>query len=88
MDRGKDGAAFALFPTIPGTLDPTTCSCYQHIGQHCAAYYAGCILTSRPATDAEAADLLAELRTIGYNPMVVKRATPAMRAARLAALKL
>lgn len=77
--KGNDNDIFALFPFIPAT--DTCVTCYQHVGQHCAAHYTGCIAQSRPATAEEAAPLLAELRKIGYNPRVIKRAGHAMRQA-------
>ena len=77
--KGNDNDIFALFPFIPAT--DTCVTCYQHVGQHCAADYTGCIAQSRPATAEEAAPLLAELRKIGYNPRVIKLAGHAMRQA-------
>jgi hypothetical protein len=68
----KEDNVFALFPEeLAG--DPDLCSCYQHIGQHCAAYYYGCIRQSRPAKPEEYADLAEELRRIGYNLDIRKR---------------
>ena len=53
----------ALFPTIPGTNDPFTCTCYAHIGQHGSASEAYAAM--RPAAKpSEYADLMAELRGI------------------------
>jgi hypothetical protein len=47
---------------------------YQHIGQHGEAQYGHCLTVTRPATEAEAAPLLAELRRVGYDDLhVVKR---------------
>jgi hypothetical protein len=80
--KGNDADVFALFPTLPADDAGYLCTSYQQIGQHSSANYQLCIGKSRPATEAEAADLLAELRTIGYNPRVYQRATPAMRRAR------
>lgn len=64
-DRSGDfkGQVTAFFPTLPGDPDPWTCTCYAHVGQHGSAsvdYYR----TTRAATEAESADLLAELRRI------------------------
>jgi len=82
-----DNIVFALFPEIPGTNDPLTCSCYEHIGQHHSAHYDLCIRTSRPATRAQYAPLASELRSIGYNLVVKKRdARAAMYKARYAEL--
>lgn len=64
-DRAGDfkGDVTAVFPTLPGTSDPYTATCYAHVGQHSACspeWYR----TTRPATQKESADLLAELRGI------------------------
>lgn len=71
-----DGDTIALFPSIPGDMNPgVTCLSYQHVGQHGAA----CVnLTSdytTPATPEEYAPLLAELRSLGYSPVIAYRAT-------------
>ncbi len=68
----EDGSVFALFPYNPATDRYVTS--YQHVGQHCAADYNGCIASSRPATPEEYADLLQELRDREYNPRVITRA--------------
>ena len=75
---GKGNDVFALFPCVPSSRDGYQCTAYQHVGQHCAADYYGCVATSRPATPAEYADLKAELERIGYVLIVRKRATAAM----------
>jgi len=67
----REGEVFALFPTLPAYGYYVTC--YQHIGQHCAADYGLCINDSRPAQPAEYADLLEELTQIGYVLRVVRR---------------
>jgi len=76
MDR--EGNVFALMPELPADNYGTYCTCFQHIGQHCAADYYGCIAESRPATPAEYADLQAELQQRGYEMEVRQRATYAM----------
>lgn len=64
-DRSGDfkGHATAVFPTLPGTSSPYDCTCYAHVGQHgtCGKPW---YWTTRPATEAESADLLRELRGI------------------------
>ena len=72
---GNDSDVFALFPTLPADENGYLCTSYQHVGQHCSADYYHCIANSRPASEAEAADLLAELRTIGYSLRPIKRAS-------------
>lgn len=64
-ERGGDhkGSVTAVFPTLPGTSDPYTATCYAHIGQH-SACDRGWYQTTRAATPAEYADLLRELRWI------------------------
>ena len=69
---------FALFPAAPADIHGTLCTCYQHVGQHGSADYLGCMSASRPATAEEAAPLLAELRQRGYNPKIIRRASPAL----------
>lgn len=53
----------AIFPTLPGTHDPFSATCYAHIGQHgttCQGYAAS-LKAARPD---QYAPLLAELRRI------------------------
>ena len=76
--RDKEGITFALMPELPSDNYGTYCTCYQHIGQHCAADYHGCIHFSRPATPDQYADLLIELEQRGYQVEVRRRATPVM----------
>ncbi len=76
MDR--EGIVFALMPELPADNHGTYCTCYQHIGQHCAADYQGCIFHSRPAASEEYADLLIELEKRGYHVEVRQRAMPIM----------
>jgi hypothetical protein len=71
----------AVFPSIPATLDQLTMLSYAHIGQHGAAHRDWVRYNTRPATRAEYAPLLRELRGIystGDNPVrlrVVKKRT-------------
>jgi len=74
----KEGNVFALFPELPADYQGVYCTCFQHVGQHCAADYYACIAESRPATPAEYADLEAELQQRGYDLEVRQRATYAM----------
>ena len=73
---------FALLPVLPADNYGDLCTSYAHLGQHGGADYRLCMSKSRPATAAEAADLVAELQSIGYNPRNIRRATPAMHRAR------
>jgi hypothetical protein len=75
---GREGIVFALFPELPADTNGVYCTCFQHIGQHCAADYHGCIAASDPAAPAEYHDLFEELERRGYNLTVRQRATPVM----------
>ena len=77
--KGNDADVFALLPTIPAHGHFVTS--YAHVGQHSVADYQHGVRKSRPATDEEAAPLLAELRRIGYDPQPIKRASFSMRKA-------
>jgi hypothetical protein len=70
---------FALFPDEPGTPDPETCMCYQHVGQHGSAHYQRCIAMSRPALAGEYEQLLTELEGRGYEVQIMKRAAACRR---------
>lgn len=67
----------ALFPSIPGDNNPrATCLSYMHLGQHGAAsidLLVGKYTT--PATPEEYSPLLAELKSLGYSPVIAYRAT-------------
>lgn len=83
-----EGDVIAIFPEIPGTYNPGTCSCYQHIGQHGAGDVSGMIAATRPAQPAEYAPLLSELQSIGYDLKVCKHRSRAMDQRRYQGLKL
>jgi len=87
------GDVTAVFPTLPGTNDPWTMTCYAHVGQHgtCSKDW---YWTTRAAKPAEYAPLLAELKRIYENDpgeparlKVVQRLTPAYDRERRAALR-
>ena len=84
--RVADGEVFAVFPILPGTNDSRTMQGYAHVGQHCTVsedYARG----ARPATEEEYAPLLAELKRIGYdNLVIVEKITAWHRSQRIAAL--
>jgi hypothetical protein len=69
-NRDKD--VFALFPHEKEDYGDH-CSCYVHIGGHCAANYAACIRHSRPATPEEYQRMQQELERMGYNLVIRKR---------------
>jgi hypothetical protein len=64
--KDSDGDVTAVFPTIASDIAGHFVTCYAHIGQHggCSRewYY-----STKRADPAEYADLLAELRSIGYD---------------------
>jgi hypothetical protein len=71
----SEGIVFALFPD--DIADPWgNVTCYQHVGQHCAADYAMCIETSRPARPDEFKSLWSELEQRGYDLTIITRANP------------
>ena len=72
-DDRKHGEVVAIMPEIPGTADVYTCTCYAHMGQHSSCRITVATRDGRPATEAEYADLLAELEKIGYRVQVIKR---------------
>jgi len=66
-----DDSIIAFFPTIPGSHEPDTCSCYAHISQHSSAqrlYYTN---FTYPALPDEYKDLLNELISIGYDDLEI-----------------
>ena len=69
--KDKDGV-FALFPYLVATVDGKV-TAYAHLGQHFAADYNHCIITSKPAKPEEYVDLMAELEQIGYNLRVIQK---------------
>lgn len=71
--KWPDGSIDALFPYQP-ELVRGNCAGYTHIGQHFQADYNHCISKTKPATPAEYQDLLRELKSIGYDVTVIKRA--------------
>ena len=84
--RKDKGGVFALFPELPGTNEPRTCTSYQHVGQHGSADYVACLARSRAATIEEYAPLKQELENIGYELNVKRRASRAMHAKRWEAI--
>ena len=74
----REGIVFALFPELPSDAQGLFCTAYQHVGQHCAADFQGCIAQSRPANANEYADLFKELERQGYHLEIYRRANPVM----------
>ncbi len=64
----KDGGSvIALFPQVPGTNDPYTCSAYVHMGQHVHADPVLVIRSTKPARlhEQDVRDLKRELEHYG-----------------------
>jgi len=86
--REKDGDITAVFPATPGTTDPSTMTCFAHVGQHSSCtmewYY-----TTKPAKPEEYTDLKHELESkpYSYRLHVVKRITQAHHQMRYDELK-
>lgn len=62
----RGGEVIALFPAELGTYDPRLCSSFVHVGQHGSADPLACIDNTRPAREAEYADLRKELESAPY----------------------
>jgi len=69
------GDVIALFPELPADLGGDCCDSYEHCGQHGGADYHHVVRQTKPCSPDDAADLVAELRTIGYVLRPVKRAS-------------
>ena len=92
----REWTVTAFFPTEPGTCSGDDVTCYQHVGQHGQAAL-GFMRSGRACSEAESADLLAELRGIYETPgpgddpaiplKVYRRKQPWMREARRKALR-
>lgn len=73
--RWRNGGVIALFPDLPADLYGDYCDAYEHVGQHGGADYHGVIQATKPCSVDDAADLVAELRTIGYALRPIQRAS-------------
>ena len=82
-----EGDTIALFPEMPGNLNPNTCLCYQRTGQHGTADYHGTMKDTRKSTQAEKQPLIDELESIGYELKEVSRESIHMFLKRLEHLK-
>ena len=75
--RFKEGEIIALFPYMRWNAHGNAVTSYMHTGQHAAADYAGVIAGTSPATGEEYRELLAELKSVGYDNLhILKRAKP------------
>ena len=75
--KDNEGTVFALFP-YEAADDEGHCTCFQHVGQHSAADYDGCIGESVPAKPEEYAPLKRELEGRGYEITVISRRSRAI----------
>lgn len=75
VDKAKSGFEdpFAVFPTLPGTHEPWTCTYYASYGGHGSGDVFYMINKTRPARPEEYADLKEKLEKIGYRMVVRKR---------------
>lgn len=79
--RAEGGGVIALFPELPADYDGYQVTAYEHVGQHGGADYATVMRLSEPVApgrDIDAEDLLDELRSRGYDPIIRQRRTYAM----------
>jgi hypothetical protein len=83
-----DREVIAIFPTLPGSYHPYTCTAFSSVGQHSACDPHSIVERSRPATRQEYRALRRELESqpYRYRLRVVKRLHPAYTAARRRAL--
>lgn len=77
----------ALFPELPSDYEGRICDSYEHVGQHGGADYHGVVQATRPVTDEDANDLIAELTRIGYRLKPIKRASQRVHESRRAAAR-
>ncbi len=84
---GEDGQVIAIFPTLPGTYDPHTCSSYMHVGQHGACDPIGLMAQTEQCPEYLYRDLKRELETLGYRLEVRKRLSRMLNARRRTALE-
>lgn len=80
--------AIALFPDLPGTLNPYTCLSFQHIGRYGATDLDFAMTDTRPAHGHDVQELREELTRAGYALHEVKRTPRDALAKRKEALKL
>jgi len=70
--KWRDGGdIIALFPEIPADCTGYECLSYMHIGQHGAANPTILIARTVPAAPDEYAELLDELKCIGYTDLQI-----------------
>ena len=70
--KEKGGDILAVFPYLIADIENNMTG-YAHIGQHGPISYEYYLTTKRAKSPAEYADLLAEIKQIGYNPKIIKK---------------
>ena len=68
----KSGYVIAYFPELPANRHGDLCMSYMHVGQHGSAY-AGPLPNTRPSLPWEIEPLLKELKSIGYDNLVIRK---------------
>nr|DAX32125.1 MAG TPA: hypothetical protein [Caudoviricetes sp.] len=68
----QGGDIIALFPE-QGNKKNLMVGSYMRVGQHSDADYIGVIAATTPAKESEYAELLAELKSIGYDDLQITR---------------
>ena len=74
--KWKEGDIIALFPTLDYNEFSGLCWSYEHVGQHGGADYNHVVKITTPVRPEEYADLLAELKSIGYDDLKVYERRP------------
>ena len=74
----REGGVFALFPELPADNHGFYATCYQHIGQHCAADYYGCIAKVARPSPASTVTYSTNLKAVATTLIIRHRATPVM----------
>jgi hypothetical protein len=69
--KKESGTVIAFFPEIPSDNMGYCCLSYEQLGQHGGADYTGCVPKTTPAKPSEYAELLIELKAVGYDDLVV-----------------
>jgi hypothetical protein len=82
--RWDTGSLIALFPQLPADCLGIYCDAYEHVGQHGGADYYGVIQATKPVSLENAADLIQELKRIGYRLKPITRASQRVHEARRA----
>jgi hypothetical protein len=66
-----EGSVLAVMPGVAADINHNNCACYAHIGQHGATCIEYIGENCRDASPTEYADLLDELRRVGYDVYVI-----------------